>query len=201
MKIIGITGGVGSGKSQILSYIANKYHCKVLMADVVAQMFLEPGHSCYDQLVSLLGKEIIKNDQTIDRGKMGEKIFFNKNLLYEVNKIIHPAVKTYIKNCIKEEQIKGMIDFFFIEAALLIEDNYAEIIDELWYIYATIEIRQERLQTSRQYSKEKIDSIMKEQLSEEEFRKHCDIIIDNSNSLQESYNQIDKKLGEYLWQR
>lgn len=201
MKIIGITGGVGSGKSQILSYIEKKYHCKVLIADVVAHMVKVPGGECYDQLISLLGKEILNVDQTIDRVIMAEKIFADPYLLKKVNAIIHPAVKIYIKNSIKEEQIKNDSDFFFIEAALLIEENYNEIVDELWYIYANKEIRQKRLIESRHYSQEKIASIMQRQLSEDEFKKHCSFIIDNSGSLQESYDQIDKKLGEYLWQR
>ena len=82
--------------------------------------------------------------------------------------------------------------------ALLIEDGYLDIVDEMWYIYAREEIRRGRLKESRNYSDEKIDAIMNSQLREEEFRKYCSVVIDNSEGLPAAFHQIDKKLGEYL---
>ena len=90
------------------------------------------------------------------------------------------------------------IDFLFVEAAILIEDGYLDIVDEMWYIYAREEIRRGRLKESRNYSDEKIDAIMNSQLREEEFRKYCSVVIDNSEGLPAAFHQIDKKLGEYL---
>lgn len=198
MKIIGITGGVGAGKSALLTYMAENYNCKIIMADEVAHFVKEPGTDCYHKLVVLLSEEILNEDGTIHKGKMAEKIFASEEILEQVNAIIHPAVKEWILREITQEEDKGELDFLFIEAALLIEDGYLNIVDEMWYIYAREDVRRARLKASRNYSDEKIDAIMESQLSEEEFRKNCKVVIDNSDSLSMAYAQIDEKLGEYL---
>ncbi len=200
MKVIGITGGVGAGKTAILTYIREHYNCRVILADEVAHQVKEPGAVCYESLVALLSKDILMADGRIDKKKMADKIFSSPSLLQMVNDIIHPAVMDTIVEAIKEERKKAALDFLFIEAALLIEAGYLEIVDEMWYIYAREEVRRKRLKESRNYSDAKIDSIMEEQLSEEEFRRHCKVVIDNSDSLEKAYKQIDRELGEKLWQ-
>lgn len=198
MKIIGITGGIGAGKTEVLSYIRSKYNCEIILADEVAHKVKEPGESCYAELIQLLGKEIAEPDGRIDRKAMAEKIFADESLLIKVNGLIHPAVKKYILKRIDEAAALQKTDFLFIEAALLIEDGYMDIADELWYIFAKEDIRRERLKRSRGYSDEKIKGILSRQLSEEEYIRHCKVFIDNSGNLQETYKQIDEKLEEYL---
>lgn len=201
MRVIGVTGGVGAGKSELLSYVEKKYRCRVILADGVAHFLEEPGQKCYDGLTALLGGEILNADGTIDKKRMAEKIFADSAVLEQVNGIVHPAVKEYILHEIEQERKEGKADFLFVEAALLIECGYGKILDELWYIHAEPEVRRNRLKAGRAYSDEKIDRILKEQLSEQEFRQHCKVIIDNSGSLAEACRQIDKKLEEYLWQK
>ncbi len=203
MKVIGITGGVGAGKSRLLEYINDKYNCDIIMADKTAHMLEEPGQKCYDELVGLLGVDILEPDGHIDRAKMAAKIFSDAVLLGKVNNIVHPAVKEYILQQIdvRREEKENKTDFLFIEAALLIESGYADIVDELWYIYTDAEVRRKRLKSSRAYSDEKIDSIIQKQLSEEEFRRHCDFVIDNSGDFETVCERIDRKLEEYLWQK
>lgn len=200
MKTIGITGGVGSGKTAILSYIRGKYNCRIILADEAAHKVKEPGQACYDRLVALLSEEVLAEDGTIDKQKMAAMIFDSTKLLNQVNDIIHPAVKELIQHTIEEERTLNRHDFLFIEAALLIEGGYLEILDEIWYIYAGEEIRRERLRLSRGYSEDKMDAIISSQLSEEEFRKHCSVVIDNSGVPELAYKQIDRKLEEYLCQ-
>lgn len=199
MKVIGITGGVGAGKTKLLSYIAEHYNCRILLADEAANALKEPGMACYDQIVRLLGREILNEDMTINRAKMAEGIFADAQLLTQVNEILHPAVKAYILEQIKLEREKGLIEFFFLEAALLIECGYQKIVDELWYISAAEEVRRARLKSARGYTDEKIDRIISVQLSEEDYKSQCDFIIDNSREEQWAYEQIDRKMGEYLW--
>ena len=201
MRIIGITGGVGAGKSEILAYIEGHYNCQVILADKVAHQMEMPGQKCYEELVMLLGKYILNPDGSIDKAKMAEKIFSDKDVLEKVNGIMHPAVKKYIMQEIEDRRTEGKLDFVFVEAALLIEDGYGQIVDELWYIYSEIDIRRNRLKKSRAYSDEKIDSILKGQLSDEEFRRHCRVVIDNNGTIADTCKQIDKKLEEYLCQR
>lgn len=201
MHVIGITGGVGAGKTKILTYLSEHYSCRIILADEVANQLKEPGQKCYEEIVTLLGTQILKPDGTIDRLKMAECIFSDRELLQHVNEIIHPAVKEYILQAIEEERHRDKIDFLFLEAALLIEEGYESIVDELWYIYADEAVRAERLKANRQYSDEKIQKILRSQLSDAEYRAHCSTVIDNGVALEETYRQIEKKMGEYLWEK
>lgn len=201
MHVIGITGGVGAGKTKILTYLSEHYSCRIILADEVANQLKEPGQKCYEEIVTLLGTQILKPDGTIDRLKMAERIFSDRELLQHVNEIIHPAVKEYILQAIEEERCRDKIDFLFLEAALLIEEGYESIVDELWYIYADEAVRAERLKANRQYSDEKIQKILRSQLSDAEYRAHCSTVIDNGVALEETYRQIEKKMGEYLWEK
>ena len=201
MHVIGITGGVGAGKTKILTYLSEHYSCRIILADEVANQLKEPGQKCYEEIVTLLGTQILKPDGMIDRLKMAERIFSDRELLRRVNEIIHPAVKEYILQAIEEERRRDKIDFLFLEAALLIEEGYESIVDELWYIYADEAVRAERLKANRQYSDEKIQKILRSQLSDAEYRAHCSTVIDNGVALEETYRQIEKKMGEYLWEK
>ena len=196
MMTIGITGGVGAGKSQVLTYIEENYNCKVIRADEVAHLLEEPGHKCYERIVAFLGTDILQEDKTIDKRKMAAAIFTDEKKLTAINEILHPEVKRYILEQIQHEREKQEIDFLFVEAALLIEEHYDEILDEIWYIHADTEVRSKRLKESRQYSAEKIADIMGKQLSEEEFRKHCSVVIVNNGDLTVTYKQIDAIMGE-----
>ena len=194
MKVIGITGGFGAGKSELLSYISAHYRCRIILSDQVANEVKEKGTACYDAIVELLGKSVLEPDGEISRNRMAARIFADKALLTKVNAILHPAVNTFIMDTIEEEREKKEMDYLFIEAALLIESGYEHVVDQMWYIYAPDEIRRKRLKESRGYPDEKITKILEKQLSEEAFRAHCDVVIDNSADLAHAYLQIDKEL-------
>lgn len=196
MKTIGVTGGVGAGKSLVLNYLQNHYNARVYLADDIANDLKLPGQSCYDKIIELLGRNIIDSEGLIDKNKMAEKIFSHKELLDEVNRIIHPAVKEYVLSQIELERKKGEIDYFILEAALLIEEGYDRILDELWYIHADTSVRSRRLKETRNYTRDKIDHIMASQLSETEFRKHCKVVINNNSDEEALYSQIDHILEE-----
>ena len=196
MKIIGITGGVGSGKSLILSFLKDNYNCEIIMADDLAKDLCKKGRMCYKPLIKLLGEDVLDDSGEIDRRVMAQMIFENDDLRSKVNGIIHPGVKKYIRSRIAYLKRSGKKDFLFIEAALLIEDGYKEIVDELWYIYTDEAIRRKRLKESRGYTDAKIDSIMASQLSEEEFRENSDFEIDNSGACEVSFTKIRERLGD-----
>ena len=199
MKVIGITGGVGAGKTRVLEYIRSSCNCRVIYADEIGNKVKEPGEVCYRDLVSLLGEQILDHNGRIDKARMAGLIFQNRELLLRVNEIIHPAVTNDILKEIEKEKRENKYDFLFIEAALLIECGYHKYVDEMWYIFSSREVRMERLMSSRGYSKEKTEEIMKGQLSEEEFRKNCDVVIENGRDFELTKKQIDEKLGEILW--
>lgn len=199
MRFIGITGGIGAGKSEILQYIRQHYKCEIYLADEVAHLVKRKGTKCFEQLMELLGEEVVGADGEIDKAIMASKIFADEQVLTKVNAIVHPAVRQFLLDRLQEAQAKGDVELFFVEAALLIEAGYGELVDELWYIYAKEDIRRERLRSARGYSDEKITNILRSQLDEAEYRKHCDFVIDNSGALIDSFKQIDKKLEAYQW--
>ncbi|RKM57042.1 dephospho-CoA kinase [Butyrivibrio sp. X503] len=198
-NIIGITGGIGAGKTTVLEYIKKNYNCRVVYSDDVANEIKMKGYPAYDELVHLLGKEILGEDGEIDRAKMAKAIFGDEKKLQAVNNILHPAVNTYIINIIDEERLRNRLDFVFVEAALLIENGYEDIVDELWYVYASEDVRRQRLKDSRGYSDEKVTDIFKKQLSDDDFREHCDFVLDNSGDLDTVADIIGKKLLD--WRR
>lgn len=195
MKLIGITGGVGAGKSEVLKYLKDNYNCRIVLTDEVAHEVRDKGGECYDAICSLLGPECIAADGNIIRTKMAEKIFSDDALLKKVNSIIHPAVKSRVIELAEMERTLGKIDFLFLESALLLDDGYDKICDEIWYIYVRDEVRRSRLKASRGYTDDKIDSILARQKSDEEFRKGCKWTIDNSDELELTASQIKLLLG------
>ena len=195
MKIIGITGGIGAGKSYILDYIQKNYKVRIIKTDEAAELLRTPGHRCYEKIVELLGDVVLNEDRTINKNKMAQVIFADQKELEKINEIIHPEVNRYVAEEIEKEKEAGEKDYFFIESALLIENHYDEICDEMWYIDTKEEIRRERLKQNRGYSEEKISDIISKQLSEEEFKKHCQVILDNNGEKKAVYKQIDENMG------
>lgn len=194
MKVIGITGGVGCGKSTVLELIGKNFNAYIVKADDVGRHVLDKGTKGYEQFVTLFGEEYLDERKNVDRDRLAQTVFHNPNKLTVLNSIVHPLVKKEIVEEMAKVRCEGRYDFFFVEAALLLEDHYDLFCDEVWYIYAGADSRKERLRNSRGYSDEKTDSIMKNQLSEETFRKRCDYVLDNSGSIEETFERLKKKL-------
>ena len=121
-------------------------------------------------------------------------IFSDDRKREELNAIVHPAVREYVLQQKEAEERAGKLFLLVLEAALLIEEHYDEICDELWYIYTTEENRRARLKASRGYSDAHVDRIFASQLSEEEYRRHCRVVIDNNGTLEETLTQTEEAL-------
>ncbi|MDO4339479.1 MAG: dephospho-CoA kinase [Eubacteriales bacterium] len=191
MRVIGITGGVGAGKSTVLDYLESRFHACVIQADQVGHQVMEPGAVCYAPVLALFGEQIIKCDKTIDRKRVSDVVFYQEEMLAKLNAIIHPAVKEAIRRRLEEERNDGR-ELVVVEAALLLEDHYEEICDEIWYIHTDTEIRIARLMESRGYTREKAEGIIRSQASEEFFRAHADYVIENNGDLEETWRQIEE---------
>lgn len=194
MHFIGITGGVGCGKSQIMDYVETRYGAYCLKTDLLAKQMMEKGGSLYDQVVSLFGSEILMEDGGLNRKKIAGLVFADQKLLQRLNQLTHPAVKREILRQAEDERKRGR-EWFFLESALAIEEKYNEICDQLWYVYADENVRRERLKASRGYSDEKMDSVMANQMDEKVFRRTCDFVIDNSGSFEKTKKQIDERIA------
>ena len=197
MKFIGITGGIGAGKSTVLSLLRDNFNCKVLLADEVAADLMRAGKECFEAVVALPWPEsIVGPDGQINRPLMAKLMFADDELRISVNNIVHPAVEKEVLNQVEEERKKHNIEYFFFEAALLIECGYGKLVDEMWYIYATEDVRTKRLMQSRGYDIERIKNTIMSQRSDASFREHADRIIDNSGNKEETLCQLKTILSE-----
>lgn len=195
--IIGVTGGVGCGKSTILSILKENYGAHLLMCDDIAKELMEPGKVSYKRLVKAFGTDIlvdgVKNNP-IDRTKLAEIIFSDEEKHELVNSLTHPDVKRELIKRSKKILSKDKDAIIVVEAALLIEAGYTDIINELWVVLVDREVRIERLAETRGYTREKSITIMENQLSDEEFAAHADFIINNSGDLEDTEKQIREHL-------
>ena len=190
MYVIGLTGGVGSGKSLAAEILAEKYNAELLITDELGHRVMEPGEKCYKEIVAHFGQQILDPDGTISRGCLAERIFQSEEERKWLNERIHPAVIEYVRGYIKQrKEKKGVI---VLESALLIESGCDSFCDRIWYVHVSEDVRRERLMESRGYSEEKITSILKRQMSEEAFRHHSDVVIENDGTVDELRKQIER---------
>jgi dephospho-CoA kinase len=193
--ILGITGGVGSGKSTVLQYLKDKYNALIIEADKVAFDLSLPGNPGYDAILKNFPELNLLPDKSFDRKQLASIVFNDDNKLNILNSIIHPLVKEFIVKTIDANKDRELI---IIEAALLIEDGYKEICDEIWYVYCKLETRIKRLYESRNYSRQKSLEIISNQLSEEEYRNNTNHTIDNSTDDKNTFEAIDILLKDKL---
>ena len=195
MKVIGLTGGVGCGKSTVTDFLKNKYNAHVIQCDVLGHEVLYPSGEAYEPVIQLLGKDILDQSGFIDRAKVAGIVFKDASLLKKMNEIIHPAVIREVERQIVVQRALGNCEYVVMETALMIEAGMAGCCDVVWYVYADEAIRKARLKASRGYSDERIESVMASQKSEQEFRSIADFVIDNSGSTAETEKQIIQVLS------
>ena len=194
--VIGITGGIGSGKSVVTSLLRDKFDAAVIDTDTIGHEVMETGKSAYKKVVEIFGNKVLAEDGSIDRKKLGNLVFDNRELLFKLNDIIHPAVEVEVDKRIAEF-IKKNYKYIALETALLIKVGYNRKCDKIWYIYADEDVRLKRLYVNRGIDKDKALKIFESQSSEEEFRKIADDVIDNSYSEEKTKIQIENILESY----
>lgn len=195
MRVIGITGGVGAGKSTILSYLEERWHAKLILADQVGHEVMEPGTEAYRQILLEFGMYVRSGDGRIDRKILGNIVFADGEKRKKLNAIIHPAVKREILERIALADA-GKESCVVVEAALFLEEKYDAFCDETWYIYTSEDERRRRLKASRGYTDERIDQIFLSQKSHEEFLSRCTCMIDNNGAPEDTRRQIDKRMRD-----
>lgn len=188
-KIIGITGGVGAGKSSVLDILRTEFKAKVILADLVAHDLMEPGMPGLKKVTDALGTSFLNGDGSVNRAALAELIFHNGDALKRMNGIIHPMVWEHIKN----EAQNAAEPLVVVEAAVF-DTAPKEFFSEMWYVYTTKENRILRLMESRGYTREKCESIIEKQDSEMAYRERCQHVIDNNGSTEETRKQLEEIL-------
>lgn len=196
MQVIGLTGGVGCGKSTVAAVLRDAFGARLLITDEIGHLAMEPGEKSYDAIVGVFGKDILREDRTIDRAVLGAKVFGDAAALEKLNGIIHPFVKKYLaREMEKEQEKKGIL---VIESALLFETGLDDLCGQVWYVQAAEDVRRKRLKDSRGYTDEKIDAIMKKQLSEEIFLARSHAVLHNDGNMAAIREQIELLLESVI---
>ena len=196
MKVYGITGGAGTGKSEVIKMLQQNFGGCVIMSDEVARELMQKGNISYQLIVEYFGRDILMDDGEIDRKKLADHVFNNKEALEKLNSMTHPYVKDEIRKLIAEAEASGECRFVALESAILLECGYEDICDEFWYVYTKPEIRRQRMKETRNYSDEKVDSVMRNQQPDKVFFEQCSFVIKNNTTLSDVYAQLKKKLDQ-----
>ena len=191
--VIGITGGIGSGKSLVTKLLQTKFGAAVIDTDTVGHEVMEIGTKAYYEILETFGKEVLAKDESIDRKILGDLVFANEEMLSKLNDIIHPAVEAEVDKRIEDFNKKNY-KYIALETALMIKVGYNRKCDKVWYVYADKDVRLKRLYYNRGLDRGKAAKIIDNQNSDEEFRKIADAVIDNSGTEEETLVQIKKIL-------
>lgn len=187
--VIGLMGGVGSGKSTVLDYLEENYGAYIIQSDHVAKEIMTPGFKVFDKL-SKAFPEVIENGK-ISSEKLASIVFNNKDKLDTLNSITHPGTIEEILNRIEQSNNSIIV----VESALLLGSGLKSHCDELWYVYCEHNERVNRLVENRGYSVEKSEEIISNQPSDEEYNHFADEFIDNTFSVEKTREQIDMILS------
>lgn len=197
-KMIGVTGGVGSGKSEVLGILKKDYGAGLIEADRVAHELMEPGTENFEAVVKEFGSGILTEEGTIDRAVLGAIVFKDEEKLRILNGLTHPNVVKEICRRMNQMEKDPAIRLIVYEAALLTGAEFEQRFEQLWYVFAREDLRFQRLKEGRGYSDEKTASMIKSQPGEENFRKAATHVIDNSGSIEHTKKQIAQILGSLL---
>lgn len=190
MKVVGITGGVGSGKSEVLRLLEEKFNCGVIRTDDVARDLCEPGEKSYELIVKNFGETVLDMDGRLNRPKLASIVFDDEAKRQLLNQCTHPQVYEWVREKVREWRTKKDYSMIAVEAALMDELKEIGVCESYWYVYVKPEIRRERLRISRGYSDEKMDAIFASQLPESVFLNGCDVVIDNNFDLENVEKQL-----------
>jgi len=192
MKVIGLTGGIGSGKSTV-SQLLSELGASVLDADKVGHQCYQPGAEAWKDVVDAFGEEIIAPDESIDRKKLGAIVFGDPEALIRLNQIMHARMYDIMADQIEEYRLGG-VEVVVLDAAVLFEGGWTPLVDEIWITVASEPTVVQRVRERTGLPEEQIRSRIRSQLSNEERKEKADLVISNDGGLDE----LRKKVEE-LW--
>lgn len=186
-RIIGITGGIASGKSTVTEFLRQQGY-QVIDADQVVHKLQEPGGRLYQALLSTFGSSILQEDGRLDRPKLGAMIFGNPELLEQSSQIQNQIIREELAG--RRDLLAETEDIFFMDLPLLFELQYEDWFEQIWLVDVTEETQLSRLMTRNSLSQEEAEKRIAAQLSLQEKRKRADVLIDNNGSLEETRQQL-----------
>lgn len=192
-KIIGITGGIASGKSTVVAEI-RKHGYQVIDADQVVHELQAKGGKLYQALCNWLGSEILQENGELDRKKIGQLIFSSKDMLEKSSRLQNGIIREELAR--RRDELAKTQKVFFMDIPLLIEHDYMEWFDDIWLVHLDEKTQLERLVMRNHFSKEEAKKRMASQMSTEAKKPYADKLLDNSGDLTELKAQINQLLQE-----
>ena len=189
MFVIGLTGGIGTGKTQV-SKSLQRHGATVINADLVGHEAYLPHTDTWREVVSAFGEDVLDDQEQIDRRKLGAIVFSDPAHLQRLNSIVHPRIYAMIQDQIESFTTEG-IDMVVVEAALLIEAKWTPLADEVWVVTAPQEQVLSRLM-GRGMSQDQARSRIESQMPQDERVKHADVIITNASGIYELESSVAK---------
>ena len=193
MIVIGLTGGIGTGKSTVSDYLRKK-GCIILDADDISRKMTEAGMPALSIIQNVFGDEVINSDGSLNRHKLGDIVFNNRDKLQKLQQIITTEVVNNININLSQLQSEHCDKIAVIDAPLLFECGMENIADENWLVISEMSVRIKRVKERDNLSEEQIIARINNQMSQEDKEKLSDYVLDNSGSLQQLYEQIDDNL-------
>ena len=194
MKIVGLTGGISSGKSTVSSYL-KQLKIPVIDADEVARKVVEPNSQGAIEIRRTFGSDVFEEDGSLNRQKLGELVFSKVENRQKLDELLQPLIKIMILEEIEAYRQKGE-NMIVLDLPLLFEKNYEELCEEIIVVYVPRELQLERLIRRNQYTKQEALSRIDSQLSIEEKRKRATVLFDNQGTIQQLYHQVEQWLVE-----
>ncbi len=191
MKTIGLTGGIGSGKSTVSKLLAT-LGAYIIDADIVGHEIYLPGKAAWQQVIAVFGREILAEDQTIDRKKLGALVFRSPDDLARLNAIVHPIMFEEIRQRIRAKRGEGFAAPIVVEAAILIEANWLPLADTVWVVETDRDAVVRRVAEQRGMSAADAEARIANQLSNAQRRKHAQVVIHNNGSRQALERQVQQ---------
>lgn len=190
--IIGLTGGIASGKSTVSAMLKERGY-PVIDADIIAREAVDPGQDAYEKIVQAFGEEILHEDKSIDRKKLGSVIFNDKAKRQILNEIVHPAVRKEMKRQAHEYKESGY-QTVIMDIPLLIESNLLHMVDKVLLVYVPRTLQLERLMKRDGSQREEAESRIASQLPIDEKKSYADAIIYNEGTIEKTEQQLDALL-------
>lgn len=182
MLVIGLVGGIGSGKS-VASAMLAELGAEVINADLVGHEVYEPGKPGFDAIVAAFGADVVGEDGRIDRKKLGPIVFADGAKLERLNAIVHPLIRAELERRIARARKDGRVRAVVVEAAILLEAGWRSLVDQVWVVAARREDVVERLAAQRGMAAAETDARMAKQMTDAERRSAADVVIENVGSL------------------
>ena len=192
-RIIGLTGGIASGKSTVTSYLKEKGYA-VIDADRVVHDLQAQGGELYQALVEHFGTEILLDTGDLNRPALAERIFSSQNEIAWSNQVQGEMIRKALAR--ERDRLAETEDLFFMDIPLLIEQGYLDWFDQVWLVYVTEDTQLERLMERNALTEDQVRDRLAAQMSLEEKKALVDLVIDNNSKRDHLYQQIDRVLEQ-----